>query len=197
MPDFGSAPVIESIGDLRATFIGAAGSRTTTIGSEYLKANVTKAELENWGARVGQLSNAGLVRLKGLGIVQEIAQANAIIADELHGIDRSLVLVFQKSDTLRVGRFKLPAPDASLFVGRYQMKALSDAIQGARLTLAVNAYLSIMNVDTPPVGTAWQFVNGYLDNAPSALRAIYPDDNNYIEPPAGSPSDDPGETPSV
>lgn len=190
MPDFGTAPVIESLSQISASFIGASGRRTTTIGSDYATADVTLAEVQAWAEALGQISNAGLYRYQGIGVRREIAVANALIADELHGIERSLVLVFQKGDTLETARFNVPAPDASLFVGRFQMRALDDVDQGARLTAAVTAYSNIINVATPAAGTAWVLVNGFLDNAPKEVRQSFSE--NYFEPAAGTPSAGPG-----
>ncbi len=192
MPDFaGATPVVVQTKQFYAKFLAKDGTKTTTIGSEYLPAaGLTLAMLDNWASAIGGLSNAGLIEYGGLGIAKRIAIGSALIYDESYGISRSLVLVFQKEDTLKVARFNVPAPDSALFVGRYQMKPVDDATQGARISNALTRYLAILNQGLA-AGSQWLFSQGYLDNAPSEVKQLTAVDSQIEEPPAGTPAEEP------
>jgi hypothetical protein len=194
MPDFaGATPVIVETKQLYAAFYHKDGKKTTTIGSEYLPATgLTVAMLDTWASAIGGLSNAGLVEYGGLGIAKRIAIGSALVYDESYGISRALVLVFQKKDTLKTARFNIPAPDAGLFIGRYSLLPVTDAEQGARISNALAAYLAILNAGLDPA-EEWIYSQGYLDNAPAAVKQLTIADNQIDEPPAGTPSEEPGE----
>jgi hypothetical protein len=195
MPDFaGATPVIIETKQFYAALYHKDGKRTTTIGSEYLPVTgLTVAMLDTWAsAGVGGLSNAGLVEYGGLGVAKRIAIGSALVYDESYGISRALVLVFQKKDTLKTARFSIPAPDAALFIGRYSLLPTTDAEQGARISASLAAYLAILNAGLDPA-EQWQFSQGYLDNAPAAVKQLTVVDSQLDEPPAGTPAEEPGE----
>lgn len=194
MPDFaGATPVVIETKQFYAAFYHKDGKKTTTIGSEYLPAaGLTPVMLDTWASSIGGLSNAGLVEYGGLGIAKRIAIGSALVYDESYGISRSLVLVFQKKDTLKTARFNVPAPDAALFIGRYALLPVTDVEQGARISACLSAYLAILNQGLI-ADEQWLFSQGYLDNAPAAVKQLTVSDNQLDEPPAGTPAEEPGE----
>jgi hypothetical protein len=193
MPDFAGATPITVLKQWYAVLHSKDSKRTTTIDPKYLPiAGLTTVMLDTWASAIGGLSNSGLTEYGGLGIAKKISIPSALVYDELYGNSRSLVLVFQKKDTLAVARFNVPAPDAGLFIGRYTLRPADDAEQGARITAAIAAYLTPMNTGLA-AALQWEYVHGYLDNAPAEVKELTIADEQIEEPPAGTPSEEPGE----
>jgi hypothetical protein len=196
MPSFpGGATIVEKRPDISLTYIWLDGTRATRHVPD-IAAAVSEAQMDTLASASAGLSNAGLIRYQGVGVSKEIALNSVLIYDEAHSISDDLVVTFQKEDTLDTWQYRIPAPDAALFVGGITLKPGNDAVQGTRIVAMLNAVSAVRNVGLTS-GEQWVFVSGYLSTAKAKERRAVPPVANIEEPPAGTPSDDPAETPEA
>lgn len=196
MPSFPSgAAVRTTVSDISLTYLGIEGKQAIRRLTKMPASGVTVAMMDTLASASAGLSNAALLRYQGLGIKKEIAVNQVLVYDENHGMNEDLIVTFQKEDTLDTFDWRIPAPDAGLFYNGVILKSGDDAVQGARIVAMLNAVAAIVNVGLAD-GVEWSYVSGYLSSATSQEKRVVPPVANIEEPPAGSPSDDPAETPA-
>lgn len=192
MPSFpGGAVVVERVQPISLTYIwidGTKANRRLT----GIPSGATEAQMDTLASASAGLSNAGLIKYQGIGIEKEIALSEVLLYDDAHSISDDLVVSFQKEDTLATFEWRIPAPDAALFNGGIVLKPGDDAVQGTRIVAMLNAVAAIKNVGLS-AGALWVYVSGYLSTAKSREKRQLPPVANIQEPPAGSPSEGPGE----
>lgn len=192
MPAFTVAP-LETVQNFSISFMGIEGKKVTR--SIRVGATFTEAMLDALEDALGGLSNAGVYRVQGAGVKKEVAYSNVLVYDEAHSLGVDLIFTFQNDANLETRQFFLPAPDAALFSNGVVLKPADDPVQGTRILAAITALGNAFNTDG--VAGDWLFVSGYLSTAKSEEKRYVPNAEGVAEPPAGTPADDPAETPEA
>lgn len=194
MPDFGAVTPVVTAQGVSWTMKGLEGEKARRSISE-IGTGVTDAEITAMAVAIGQVSNAGLWRYTGNGKTTEIPEASVTVYDDAHGMGTELILTFQRGTDLDVRQVRIVAPDAALFDNGVVLKAQSDAEQGTRITNLITTISTVMNKGATGADI-YGFQSGYLDKARGAEKRVLPVAANIQEPPAGTPSEGPGDDPT-
>lgn len=199
MPDFNGVTPIETADSPFATWIWVDGTKKTRRVTQ-IDATVVIAEIEEMFERMSAISNMGLLKYKGAGVVREIAVNSVTIFDEAHSASDDLILQYQKQDTLETREIRIPAPNAAFFSSGVVLKdpiatgAGGDAQENVinDLLVAIDAVINKTYVS----GALWGYNGGYLSSATPEERRKVPNAALVFEPLAGAPTEGPGEDPT-
>jgi hypothetical protein len=199
MPDFAGATPVESLEDIVMSFVWDDGSKRTRRITNP-PTTVTLLEAEECVERLSALSNAGLYKYKSNGTVREIALGSVTIYDESHSITTDLILFYQKQDTLDTREIRIPAPNAAFFSSGVVLKdPIATGSGGDAQENAINDALVALDAVINKglvAGQLWSYQGGYLSTATPQERRKVPNASLVLEPPAGSPTEPPGEDPT-
>jgi hypothetical protein len=166
-----------------AYFIGVEGTKRRTL-VDGLPDAVTVAQLNTMAQEMGAISNAGLYKWSGAGVVQKIPIVESTVFDELYDIESRLVIEFV-NDAGDEKYVRIPAPGAEHFTTNNIMVGLTESVDVADVVTSILAVINAgVAADAPE---EFRLSYGYLDIGEAARRQI----PNTVEPAAGSTDEEP------
>lgn len=185
MPPFSAAP--RRVGtNLAVQFRDFTGKPKSMSGA--VSAAATEAELDAVVVAAGNLSNARVMEQRITEFEVQISNANPLNTafDEAYAtVKDELVVQFQATATGEIREFRIPAPDASIFLpdGETVVVPDSGAAAGSGAELLDN-FITAMLV---ALGAGFEYARAFKNNSETRPRQAL-----GITEPVGSPGDAPG-----